>query len=168
MTTSLNISCSENTMVLSGRRGFLHACIFQSTLEKLPLQQVFNASSHTKRQCLAGLINYSHESVLMLTVIYMTISYHTCALIQWCHFNNMTTCSIYLLCSILQKSRNNGAQPFYQLHIYICCERIVLFLRNMFKFPGHSQFPEVCATSKKIMLFHDNGFVLLRFACDFN
>jgi hypothetical protein len=28
MTTTLNTSCSENTMVLSARRGFLHACIF--------------------------------------------------------------------------------------------------------------------------------------------
>ena len=26
MTTTLNTSCSENTMVLSARRGFLHAC----------------------------------------------------------------------------------------------------------------------------------------------
>jgi hypothetical protein len=28
MTTTLNTSCSENTMVLSARRGFLHAFIF--------------------------------------------------------------------------------------------------------------------------------------------
>ena len=28
MTTNLDTSCSENTMVLSARRGFLHACIF--------------------------------------------------------------------------------------------------------------------------------------------
>jgi hypothetical protein len=28
MTTTLENSCSENTMVLSARRGFLHACIF--------------------------------------------------------------------------------------------------------------------------------------------
>ena len=27
-TTTLDTSCSENTMVLSARRGFLHACIF--------------------------------------------------------------------------------------------------------------------------------------------
>jgi hypothetical protein len=26
--TTLDTSCSENTMVLSARRGFLHACIF--------------------------------------------------------------------------------------------------------------------------------------------
>jgi hypothetical protein len=32
----------------------------------------------------------------------------------------------------------------------------------MFKFLGHTQFLEVCTTSKEIMLFHDNGFVLLR------
>jgi hypothetical protein len=28
MTTTLDTSCSENTMVLSARRGFPHACIF--------------------------------------------------------------------------------------------------------------------------------------------
>jgi hypothetical protein len=28
MTPALDTSCSENTMVLSARRGFLHACIF--------------------------------------------------------------------------------------------------------------------------------------------
>jgi hypothetical protein len=28
MTTTLDTSCSENTMVLSAMRGFLHACIF--------------------------------------------------------------------------------------------------------------------------------------------
>jgi hypothetical protein len=28
MTTTLDTSCSENTMVLLARRGFLHACIF--------------------------------------------------------------------------------------------------------------------------------------------
>jgi hypothetical protein len=28
MTTTLDTSCSENTMVLSARLGFLHACIF--------------------------------------------------------------------------------------------------------------------------------------------
>ena len=38
----------------------------------------------------------------------------------------------------------------------------------MFKFLGHSQFLEICATSKEVVLFHDNDFVMLRFACDFN
>jgi hypothetical protein len=38
----------------------------------------------------------------------------------------------------------------------------------MLKFLGHTQFLEVCTTSKEIMLFHDNGFVLLRFAYGFN
>jgi hypothetical protein len=73
------------------------------------------------------------------------------------------------LCLILQKkSREDGIYLFYQPHIYICCERILLFLRNMFKFLGNTQFLEVCTTSKEIMLFHDNGFVLLRFAYGFN
>ena len=34
----------------------------------------------------------------------------------------------------------------------------------MFKFLGHTHFLEVWATSQEIMLFHDNGFVLLRFS----
>jgi hypothetical protein len=38
----------------------------------------------------------------------------------------------------------------------------------MFKLLGHSQFLEICATSKETMLFHDNGFVVLRFGCGFN
>ena len=38
----------------------------------------------------------------------------------------------------------------------------------MFKFLGHSQFLEICTTSKEVVLFHDNDFVLLRFSCRFN
>ena len=38
----------------------------------------------------------------------------------------------------------------------------------MFKFLGHTQFLEVFASSKEIVLFHENGFVLLRFDWDFN
>ena len=73
------------------------------------------------------------------------------------------------LCPILQKkSLEYGIYLFYQPHIHICCERILLFLGNMFKFHGHTQFLEVCTTSKEIMLFHDNGFVLLRFAYGFD
>ena len=67
----------------------------------------------------------------------------------------------------IQKTQD-GVLSFYQPDIYICFERIVLFLRNMFKFLGHTQLPEVCATSKEIMPFHDNAFVLLRFACGCN
>jgi hypothetical protein len=63
---------------------------------------------------------------------------------------------------------NDGVHLFHQPDIHICFERIVLFLRNMFKFLGHTQLPEVCATSKEVVPFHDNGFVLLRFACGFN
>ena len=73
------------------------------------------------------------------------------------------------LCLILyKKSSEDGIYLFYQPDIHICCERILLFLGNMFKFLGHTQFLEVCTGSKKIMLFHDNGFVLLRFARGFN
>jgi hypothetical protein len=62
----------------------------------------------------------------------------------------------------------NGILLFYQSGIHICCERILLFLRNMFKFLGYTQFLEIRITSKEIMSFHDNGFVLLRFARGFN
>jgi hypothetical protein len=41
-------------------------------------------------------------------------------------------------------------------------KRVVLFLRNMFKLLGHTQFLEICATSKEIVPFYDNGFVVLR------
>jgi hypothetical protein len=51
---------------------------------------------------------------------------------------------------------HDGTKLFYQHDIHIRCECIVLFLRNMFKFRGYTQHPEICATSKEIMLFHDN------------
>ena len=78
----------------------------------------------------------------------------------------------YLFCFVLQnksihKSRD-GVGLFCQPNTHICCEHAVLFLRNMFKFLGHSQFLEICATSKEVVLFYDNDFVLLRFACGFN
>ena len=70
-----------------------------------------------------------------------------------------------MLCFILQKkSLGDGVELFYQPDIHICIECILLFLRNMFKFFGHTQYLEIRTTSKEIMLFHDNGFVLLRFA----
>jgi hypothetical protein len=62
----------------------------------------------------------------------------------------------------------NGVCLFYQPDIHIYCKRVLLFLGNMFKFFGNTQFLEVCTTSKEIMLFHDNGFVLFRFARGFN
>ena len=39
-----------------------------------------------------------------------------------------------------------------------------LFVRNMFKFLGHNQFLQISEALKKIVLFHDHGFILLRFA----
>jgi hypothetical protein len=62
----------------------------------------------------------------------------------------------------------NGILLFYQSGIHICCERILVFLRNMFKFLGHTQFLEIYTASIEIMIFHDHGFVLLRFAHGFN
>ena len=38
----------------------------------------------------------------------------------------------------------------------------------MFEFLDYSQFLEICTASKEVMLFHDNGFVLLWFAGGFN
>jgi hypothetical protein len=75
----------------------------------------------------------------------------------------------YFNAVILEKnSLEDGILLCYQSDIHICCERILLFLRNMFKFLGRAQFLEICTASKEIMLFHDNGFVLLRFARGFN
>ena len=52
--------------------------------------------------------------------------------------------------------------------IFIFVVNILFFFLGMFKFFGHNQFLEICATSKEVVLFYDNGFVLLRFACGFN
>ena len=98
-------------------------------------------------------------------------NYTICALQDY--DSNYIISYLYLLCSILQKRRSitkshDGVLSFHQPDIHSCFERIGFFLRNMFKFPGHTQLPEVCTTSKEIMLFHDNGFVLFRFACGFN
>ena len=66
------------------------------------------------------------------------------------------------------KKPYDGVYLFCQPNIHICCQHIVFFLRNMFKFLVHCQFLEIGATSKEVVLFHDNGVVLLRFACGFN
>ena len=62
---------------------------------------------------------------------------------------------------------HDGALLFHQPYIYFCFERLVLLLRNRFKFLGHNQFLEVCPTSQETVLFHDHGVVLLRFVDDF-
>ena len=85
--------------------------------------------------------------------------------------HNTISCLCFLY-SVLQnrsihKSRD-GVVLFCQPNIHNCCEVIVLLLRNIFKYLGHTQFLEICATSKEVVLFHDNDFVLLRFACGFN
>ena len=95
-------------------------------------------------------------------------------IMSYMYFRNviLTIASAVYTClySVLQKRRSiqkshDGVHLFHQPHIHSCFQRIVLCLRNMFKFLGHSQFLEICATSKETMLFHDNGFVVLRFAC---
>jgi hypothetical protein len=101
-----------------------------------------------------------------------------CIVYLYLSFIHLSTCNSGLIlkhngfsfmCLIHQKkSLEDGSLLFYQFHIHICCQRIPLFLRNMFKFLGHTQFLEFCTTSKEIMLFHDNRFVLLRFAYAFN
>ena len=104
---------------------------------------------------------YENEMYIVLTyVIYTHSNFNLDAILI-----NATELFLFL---ILQKSREDGILLFYQPDIHICCECIFLFLRNMFKFLGHTQFLEVCSASKEIMLFHDNAFVLLRFARGFN
>ena len=76
-------------------------------------------------------------------------------------------CSIFPT-SLWRISDKYGAQTFHQPIIHLCFERVVLFLRNLFKFLGRNQFLEISETPKEIVLFHDNGFVLLRFASGFN
>ena len=73
------------------------------------------------------------------------------------------------LCCLIRarNSIHDGVLLFYQPYIHFCFERLVLFLGNMFKFLGDNQFLEVCATSQETMLFHDHGFVLLRFVGGF-
>ena len=63
---------------------------------------------------------------------------------------------------------NDGAQIFCQLDISVCCESMFPPVGNMFKFPGHYNFLEISASSKEIVLFHDHGSILLRFASGFN
>ena len=52
----------------------------------------------------------------------------------------------------------DGIRLFCQPNMCIFCEHIVLFHKNMFKFFGHSQFLDTCATLKEVVLFYDNGF----------
>jgi hypothetical protein len=49
------------------------------------------------------------------------------------------------------QNTHDGVLSFHQPDIHICCERVVLFLRSMFKFRGHTQLPEVCATSSCLL-----------------
>ena len=44
----------------------------------------------------------------------------------------------YLLGLVAKKTLNDGTQLFHQPDIYLCLERAVLFLRNMFKLFGHT------------------------------
>ena len=76
--------------------------------------------------------------------------------------------SIILSHSDIKKSFNDAAGVFLQPNIHFCRQHIVLFLRNMFELLGHTNFLEICATSKEVVLFHDNDFVLLRFARGLN
>jgi hypothetical protein len=109
-----------------------------------------------------GILSY-YENEMYTVHLYMSFIHTLVILMPYLNAKAL------FLCLILQKKLlEDGIYLFYQPHIHICCQRILLFLRNMFKFLGHTQFLEVCTTSKEIMLFHDNGFVLLRFARAFN
>jgi hypothetical protein len=69
--------------------------------------------------------------------------------------NNIFKCCVTIALILQKNSLKDKILLFYQPDICICCERILLFLRNMFKFLGHTLFLEVCTASKEIMLFHD-------------
>jgi hypothetical protein len=111
--------------------------------------------------CLPILPFYDNEMCSLLAYVIYTLEY----LKFRCHTYKRNG---LVFCLILQKSREDGILLFYQSRIHNCCERILLFLRNMFKFLGHNQFLEIRTTSEEIVLFHDNGFVLFRFARGFN
>jgi hypothetical protein len=126
--------------------------------------------------CMNVLIKYEifsntskHRSVLYY--VFLILPFYDNEMYSWVleiQVSYLNT-TVLVLCLILQKkSLVDGILLFYQLHLHICCECILLFLRNMFKFLGHTQFLEVYTASKEIMLFHDHGFVLFRFACGFN
>ena len=59
----------------------------------------------------------------------------------------------------------DGVGLFRQPNIHIRCELFVPFLRNMFKFLGHSQYLEMCYFMIIILSCCDQR---LRFACGFN
>jgi hypothetical protein len=68
-------------------------------------------------------------------------------------FNRCVTITL-----IIQKnSLEDGTLLFYQPDIPYLLWTYSSFLRNMFKFLGHSLFLEVWTTPKEIMLFHDHG-----------
>ena len=97
----------------------------------------------------------------ILIFLYNTYAIYVAAVLY-----NTICCEV--LSILISSEAKNGIHSFCEPNIYYCCEHIVLFLRNMFKFFGHSQFLEICATLKEVVLFHDNDFILLRFACGFN
>ena len=72
-------------------------------------------------------------------------------------------CAIIYFSSVLEKrsiQKSCAMRIIYSVNlifIYNCFEHIVLCLRNVFKFFGYSQFLEIRATSKGVVLFYDNG-----------
>ena len=79
-------------------------------------------------------------------------------------------CDLYLLCQFFKrdqfKIRAMEFIYFVNLIFIFLVNILFLFLGNMFKFFDNPELLEICATSKEV--FHDYGFVLLRFACGFN
>jgi hypothetical protein len=73
-----------------------------------------------------------------------------------------------VLCVVIKTLLDDGAQPYYQPDIYLYFECVVLLLRNMLEFIGNTQLLAYCTAPKEIVLFHDNGFVMLRSGCGLN
>jgi hypothetical protein len=131
------------------------------------IHETWNILKHTSRHKKHAMSSLFYHFMIMNLLF--TCSCHLYTWVDYLKLMRHILTTALFLCFILQKkSHEDGILLFYQPDIHICGECILLFLRNIFKFLGNNQFLEVCTTSKEIMLFHDNGFVLLRFANGFN
>ena len=71
MTTTLDTSCSENTMVLSARRGFLHACMYFLVLSLIV-------------SCIYNMHDWSHTSLAKIVLKLLT---SLIAIFHWTNFS---------------------------------------------------------------------------------
>jgi hypothetical protein len=146
------------SIILPFTRYFLHVNFHELACMN---SKIWNIFKHIKTQKHAMSTLFYHF-MTMKCLVYLYMSFMHSSSYTW------NTTALFLCLILQKKSLEDGILLFYQPHIHICCQRILLFLRNMFKFLGYTQFLEIRTTSKEIMLFHDNGFVLLRFARGYN